>query len=103
LKFIKADSEKIIKRFYKACLGWIRYKPLLLYITRPEDYDQEIQLMRDKLRDVLPKICAYFDQPEFMNILSELEKYHRNVMKHHQDFMETKAIWAKVMDHLTDE
>jgi hypothetical protein len=103
LKFIKADSDKIIQRFYKACLGWIRYKPLLLYITRPDDYEQEIQIMREKLTAVLPKICEYFDRPEFMNILSELEKYNRNVKKHNQDFIETKAIWAKVMEHLTQE
>jgi hypothetical protein len=103
LKFIKADSDKIIQRFYKACLGWIRYKPLLLYITRPDDYEREIQIMREKLTAVLPKICAYFDRPEFMNILSELEKYNRNVKKHNQDFIETKAIWAKVMEHLTQD
>ncbi|MFZ3130741.1 MAG: hypothetical protein WA125_06460, partial [Desulfosporosinus sp.] len=31
LKFIKADTEQITTRFYNACIGWIRYKPLLLY------------------------------------------------------------------------
>jgi hypothetical protein len=103
LKFIKADSDKIIQRFYKACLGWIRYKPLLLYITRPDDYNEEIQIMREKLTAVLPKVCEYFGRPEFMNILNELEKYNRNVKKHSQDFQETKAIWAKVMEHLAQE
>ena len=43
LKFIKADTEKIVMRFYKACIGWIRYKPLLLYITEPTNYEKKIE------------------------------------------------------------
>src|SRR5665647_3680268 len=56
LKFIKADNEKITTRFYKACIGWIRYKPLLLYITQPDSYEQKIAEMREQLVETLPKI-----------------------------------------------
>jgi hypothetical protein len=59
LKFIEADDEKIISRFYKACIGWIRYKPLLLYITQRENYEEKINNMRNNLSYVLPKICEY--------------------------------------------
>ena len=99
LKFIKADSEQIVSRFYKACIGWIRYKPLLLYITQPDGYQEIIGRMRESLRQTLPKISAYFSQPEFMNILLELEKYNRNVAKHYGEFMEIQRVWAKIMDH----
>lgn len=60
LKYIKADSDKINERFYRACLGWIRYKPLLLYITQKEEYDEKIQEMREKLDAAIPKICSFF-------------------------------------------
>ena len=30
---IAADSDAVKKRFYNACIGWIRYKPLLMYLT----------------------------------------------------------------------
>ncbi|NTW71370.1 MAG: hypothetical protein HGA49_03920 [Eubacteriaceae bacterium] len=98
LKFIKADSEKITTRFYRACLGWIRYKPLLLYITQPECYEEKIKIMREQLNRTLPKICSYFGQAEFMNVLAELEKYHKRVEKHHDEFLETKRIWANIME-----
>ncbi len=99
LKFIKADTEQITTRFYKACIGWIRYKPLLLYITQPDRYEEKIAQMREQLNETLPKICTYFGQPDFINVLGELEKYHKNVEKHYHVFLETQRIWAKIMEH----
>jgi hypothetical protein len=55
--------------------------------------------MKKQLKETLPKICAYFEQPDFMNILAELEKYHNNVEKHNREFLETQRIWAKIMEH----
>jgi len=103
LKFIEADNEKIIERFYKACIGWIRYKPLLLYITQPDNYEETIKDMRIKLENTLPKICEYFQHPEFINILGELDKYHKNKERHYRKFEETKIIWGKIMDHFADK
>jgi hypothetical protein len=102
LKFIKADSEKITTRFYNACIGWIRYKPLLLYITQPDCYEEKIAEIRAQLKETLPKICAYFDKNDFMKISDELEKYHRNVKKHYAEFIETQRIWAKIMEHFAN-
>ena len=99
LKFIKADTEQITTRFYKACIGWIRYKPLLLYITQPDSYEEKIEEMREHLIETLPKISTYFGQSDFMNVLAELEKYHKNVKKHYREFLETQRIWAKIMEH----
>lgn len=101
LKFIKADNEKIITRFYNACIGWIRYKPLLLYITQPECYDEKIEEIRKQLKETLPKICAYFGKNDFMKILDELERYNRNVKKHNKQFIEMQDIWAKIMEHFS--
>jgi len=102
LKYVKADSEKIITRFYKACIGWIRYKPLLLYITHPDSYIDKIDEMREKLKKTLPQICTYFQEPDFINVLSELEKYHKNVEKHYNAFMKTQDAWAKIMKYFSD-
>jgi hypothetical protein len=99
LKFIEANNEKIIERFYKACIGWVRYKPLLVYITQPENYDETMKDMHKKLEETLPKICDYFQRPEFMNILGELEKYHKNSEKHFRKFKETQDVWEKIMNH----
>jgi len=99
LKFIKADTEQITTRFYKACIGWIRYKPLLIYITQPDVYEEKINEMRQQLKETLPKICAYFGKSDFMKVSDELEKYNKNVKKHYEEFIQTKNIWAKIMEH----
>jgi len=100
LKYIQADSEAIISRFYRACIGWIRYKPLLLYITQRDQYDIKIQEMREKLDATLPKICAYFNNEEFMNVSKELERYNKNVEKHYEQFIETQNIWKRINEFI---
>ncbi len=102
LKVIKADSGLINKRFLKACIGWIRYKPLLLYITKRDTYEAEIVKMKENLADVLPNICDYFGNKEFENILKELEFYHTHVEDHYKDFENTKAAWVKIISFLKD-
>ena len=101
MKQIKGDNEKIVDRFYKACLGWIRYKPLLLYITDVNHYDERIKEMNQQLKVVLPKIATYFNKPDFINVQHELAKYNKNVKKHYQEFLETQLIWERIMDHFS--
>jgi len=102
LKYIQADSEQIITRFYRACIGWIRYKPLLLYITQRENYEDKIKEMRDKLAATLPKICAYFGREDFMIVSKELDRYDKNVKKHYEQFLETQQIWTKINTFLAE-
>ena len=102
LKFIRADQDAIVTRFYKACVGWTRYKPLLLYITQPDSYERKLDMMRQQLVSTLPKICQYFGQRRFMNILSELEDYNRNIEVHASEFIQTRLAWEKIMAYLYD-
>lgn len=99
LKFIKADTDKITTRFYKACIGWIRYKPLFMYITQRPVYEEKIKEMRQQLQETLPKVCEYFGKPEFSKVLDELDKYNKNVEKHYAEFKETQRVWAKIMEY----
>lgn len=103
LKYIKADSEQIVTRFYRACIGWIRYKPLLLYITQREHYEEKIEEMRVKIDATLPKICDYFGREDFMNVSKELARYHKNVKKHYNQFIETQEIWKKINKFLAEQ
>jgi len=57
--------------------------------------------MLKQLKEASPKICAYFGQSVFINVLAELEKYHKNVKKHYREFQETQRIWEKIMEHFT--
>lgn len=97
LKAMRADSSVITKRFLRASIGWIRYKPLLLYITQKDNYETEIVKMKKNLSKVIPSICSYFANDEFNNILDELEFYHTHVEDHYEDFVNTKSAWLKIM------
>lgn len=96
LKNIPGNSEEIIDRFYSACIGWVRYKPLLIYITQQENYEEKIEEMKKQIEESLPSICKYFKKEEFMNINKELEKYHRNVKKHYKEYLEIQQISKKI-------
>ncbi len=103
LKPIRADSKRIVARFYRACIGWIRYKPLLLYVTRGDEYDELIAETRERLVLTLPKICAYFDEPNFMNVLGELDLYDRNVRRHYASFLATQRAWEKTVGFIMEQ
>jgi len=100
LKAMNNNSSAITKRFLQACIGWIRYKPLLLYITQRDSYETEIMKMKENLSNVIPKICNYFGSEEFKKILDELEFYDAHVEEHYKDFENTKLAWEKVMNFL---
>ncbi|MGL5440187.1 MAG: hypothetical protein ACRDA4_07360 [Filifactoraceae bacterium] len=97
LEPVLPTNQVTVTRFFQACIGWIRYKPLLMFITNPETYDEEIKNMREIFQEVLPHICEYFNREEFMQILSELEKYDRNVKKYYMQFTETQKAWEKLL------
>ncbi len=103
LKPVLADDEHNINRFYAACVGWIRYKPLLLYITQNEVFEEKIKAISEKLNYTMPKICKYFGRNDFMKVISEFELYSRNVVKHHGHFLKNMAIWEKICRFLVDE
>jgi len=100
LRHMRADEEMIVTRFFRACIGWIRYKPLLLYITENGHYEQRIREIKEKLDSTLPKICSYFGKEAFMCIESELDRYHHNVRKHYMQFQKAQQAWADVCHYL---
>ncbi|MEG1558338.1 MAG: hypothetical protein RR058_08260 [Oscillospiraceae bacterium] len=100
LRAMSVHSGAIYKRFYKAAVGWIRYKPLLLYITKRDVYEAEIARMRKSLEDVIPKFGEYFGNDDFRSILTELEFYHAHVCEHFADFEKTKTAWHRVVTFL---
>ncbi len=96
LPSVTANSRQIVTRFYSACVGWVRYKPLLLYITHREEYEDRIADMQRRLMETIPAVGTYFNHPEFMIILSELERYHRDVRNHYAEFVHAQDIWSRL-------
>ncbi|SHH33614.1 hypothetical protein SAMN02745245_01119 [Anaerosphaera aminiphila DSM 21120] len=94
------SSNQMISRFRKALIGWIRYKPLFLFITQRDSYDEEISKIYSSLESILPKLCKYFDDDRFYTMLSELNYYNEHVEEHFEDFNNTKNVWQKLMHYL---
>lgn len=97
LKAVTAASPAIVSRFHRACVGWVRYKPLLVYLTDRAHFESRMADARDKLRAVLPSVCGYFGTSSFMDVAEELEKYAKNAPRHARQFAVAQAAWARLV------
>lgn len=97
LKVIDSKTASVVKRFLQAAVGWIRYKPLLVYITQPKQYEQQMLEIEDALIRIVPKLCQYFNNHDFQIILKEFYRYNKYVVEHFADFENTKKAWVKIM------
>lgn len=100
LQPIDASSEEVVTRFYRACVGWVRYKPLYTYLTQRAVFDEVMQDMQAQLTAVVPKICSYFNRREFADVLREFEAYRMKVHLHEKEFASCKRIWEKIKTSL---
>lgn len=96
LKKIRASDEEVEQRFLKASRGWIRYKPLLLYITDKEKYNIKVKENYEKLKRSIPEVNKLFADDVFNLLLSDFEQYDKSVKKNYQEFIKTNEIWDKL-------
>lgn len=97
LKTMKSNSPVVTKRFLKALIGWIRYKPLLLYITQNDTYETKMNKIEQQLKAVLPKLCDYYGNQDFSAVLQEFCYYRAHVKEHEEEFAIAKRAWVKMM------
>ena len=93
LRKIKIKEDSIKNRFLKASIGWVKYKPLLLYIKDREDYDTKIHKMMGELERTVPKLNAMFGDNSFSLLLDELRIYNQDVRQHFEEYKRTNEIW----------
>lgn len=96
---VDPTSATAVKRFVAATIGWVRYKPLMVYVTRQREYSSTIRKMKEDLEQVIPRFCRYFGTDQFHQIEEELSFYHNNVRKHFDSFNMTKAAWKKLISN----
>ena len=99
LRVIKTSEKNIEKRFLKASQGWIKYKPLLMYTTDKEHYEENIKQVFNNLNKSIEEINNLFDNSNFLVLVDNLREYHENVQKHYSDFIETNRIWKIIKEH----
>ena len=97
LKPILPYEEVVKRRFIKACLGWIRYKPLLMFITNKAIYKNQIEEMKEKLRNTIPILNNFFETDEFNQVINNLEIYDNNVLKHYNEYNLVMDCWYRIV------
>ncbi|HOO28104.1 MAG TPA: hypothetical protein PLU43_06535, partial [Lachnospiraceae bacterium] len=100
LSEITAASPAINTRFLNACIGWVRYKPLLVYITDQENYEPRMRSLKNALTKTLPKMAEYFQNERFFLISTEFDKYSKNVKRHYNQFLLAQRTWERIIGTL---
>ena len=98
LRKIENNEENVSSRFLKASLGWIKYKPLLLYIQNPKEYKQKIAKVREYLEMSIPEIIEIFNEEKFSTLIEVLNKYDENVKSNYKDYIATNETWNKIKE-----
>ena len=94
------DSRAVTERFLRACLGWVRYKPLYTRLTRPEDWQEVLREAEAALEETIPAVCAYFNDRAFADISAQFAQYWRDVDAHLAEFERAKELWARMKELL---
>lgn len=100
---IPLDDDAIGERFLKASIGWIKYKPLLMYIMQRKTYLEDIAVAKEKLENSIEKINEIFPKNDFLGLVDELKKYDENVQKHYKEYLKTNDVWNRIKIRMQEE
>ena len=92
---INLKEDNIEERFLSASIGWIKYKPLLVYITDRANYRNVIDKTRENLILSVPKINEVFNKFDFSVLIDELDKFDKRVQDDYDEYTRTFEVWKK--------
>lgn len=98
LRKIQANEQSIETRFLKASIGWIKYKPLFLYIVDKENYHNKVKEIEEKLKLSIPGMNKIFTSTYFDVILEEFKEYDKYVEKDYYNYNRTNQIWRRIKE-----
>ena len=93
---VNLEDASVEQRFYKACIGWMRYKPLYFYIVQRDEYSKIIKKSCDDLDKSVDKLSKQFETCDFRNLLPELDVYDKTVKTHYDEYVRVNEIWDKL-------
>lgn len=97
------DDKAIGERFLKASIGWIKYKPLLMYIMQRHTYLHDIEIAKEQLKNSIEKIDEIFPNNDFLCLVGELEKYDEAVQRHYNEYLKTNDVWNRIKVQIREE
>ena len=95
---VKQEDEEIKKRFIHVSKGWMKYRPLYLYITDRKKYEQEIELTKQNLNKGVPAMNEIFGTNEFNGLFNELDRYAERVEDDYKHYLAVNKIWKKIKE-----
>ncbi len=96
IETMKITDDEVVKRFMSALKGWIKYRPLYLYITNRKNYREEIELTKKNLKKGIPEMNRIFGTKEFDCLIEELDKYDYTVQSDYEQYIAVNKIWQKI-------
>lgn len=96
LEQIEHEGDEVKMRFFKACIGWLRYKPLLIYVIDKLGYHQKISLVKKQLNKSVNSISSLLDMSDFKQVKAELSFYASEVKTHYAQFQRVQKNWKKI-------
>lgn len=100
LRLILYSEDEVEKRFYKACLGWIKYKPLFVYLLKKDRYREIIDNVYKKLENSVGKINKLSVEYDFHDVYNALKQYDMNVEEDYNKYILTNKIWNELKTKL---
>ncbi len=100
---VELDDNGIEQRFYKATLGWTKYKPLYFYINDNKNYRKIIDNSLNCLERSVDIISKQFTTCDFRNLISELQTYDKAVETHYNEYLEVNRIWDEIKFKIREE
>ncbi|MBR2744797.1 MAG: hypothetical protein IKE01_05865 [Clostridia bacterium] len=100
LQKINLEDGSIEERFFWASVGWIKYKPLLIYITDKENYRDIIDKTRKNLEMSIPKINKIFTKIDFTRLIDVLDRFDKKVEDDYDEYIRTFEAWKKFKEKI---
>ena len=84
-------------RFIRAALGWMRYKPLLVYLTDTDNYKARMQQIQQQLQLSVPLMNRFFHTRAFSQLQQDFDTYRHQAPAHAEAFAHARAAWQQLV------
>lgn len=88
-------TDKTKERFASALVGWLKYAPILIFMTSKTEAERSHRLgeMLSKISEPTQQLAEVLDCPEINTCETVLRNYSLNVEKHLNELNTVQALW----------
>ncbi len=92
-------TRKSIERFADAVIGWLKYAPILIYMSSTDEKEKEsrIKEMIDKIEAPTNKLADLLRCPRLRECKDVLEEYQDNVISHYDTLIRAQRAWQRII------